>query len=245
MNNSTALGPTTLLALDTATTGCSVCVWRDGPGVGGEVLAREAQEMARGQAQELMVMVDRVLNAAGIAPAALDAVAVTRGPGAFTGLRIALAAARGFAVALGVPCVGVTTLEAVAHNVALEEREERQVLACIESKRDDIYVQLFSSTLEPLSEPLACDATALQGLFEAGERIVVVGDAAARAFDMLAGADLDAVLSAAPPLPDPAVIATLAAARLGDARVQPGAPSPLYLRPPDAKLPKAEGRMRV
>ena len=241
MNASPATLPVTLLALDTATTGCSVCVWRDG-----QVLAAQAQIMARGQAQELMVMVDQVLAQAKVEPAGLDAIAVTRGPGAFTGLRIALATARGFALALGVPCVGVTTLEAVAQGVPASERTDRTVLACVESKREDIYVQLFSNELRPLSEPLACDAAALKGLFAPGERVSLVGDASQRALDMLGGADLDAVLSAAAPLPEAAIIARLAAAQLNQASLDQvqNMPEPLYLRPPDAKLPKAQGRLR-
>lgn len=232
-------GPT-LLALDSATTGCSVCVWR-----AGQVLAAQSQPMARGQAQALMPMLDAVLDAAGLAPDAIDGVAVTRGPGAFTGLRIALSAARGFALALGVPCVGVTTLEAVAAAVPEDERTSgigRKVLACVESKRDDIYVQLFSSDLAPLTDPLAAEGAALKGLFADGEQIVLVGDAAERAREMLDGADLDVVTSAADPLPDPAVVARLAAPRLNTAH---GAPEPLYLRPPDAKLPKNQGRLRA
>ncbi|MCR4376553.1 MAG: tRNA (adenosine(37)-N6)-threonylcarbamoyltransferase complex dimerization subunit type 1 TsaB [Rhodospirillales bacterium] len=231
----------TLLALDSATTGCAVCVWQDG-----RVLAVERETMARGQAQELMPMVDRVLAAAGVSPSDLSAVAVTRGPGAFTGLRIALAAARGFALALAVPCVGVTTLEVVAHGVPASMRDGRTLLVCVESKREDLYVQVFSPALEPLSEPLACDDAALVGLFETGERVLLVGDAAARAVEILRRAGMDAVLSDASPLPDPAIIAELAAVLLNRGQ-SPGdfaAPEPLYLRPPDAKLPKAEGRLR-
>ena len=225
----------TLLALDSATSGCAVCVWQDG-----KVLAGEAQIMARGQAEELMVMVDRVLDAAAIEPTDLSAVAVTRGPGAFTGLRIALATAKGFALALGIPCVGVTTLEAIAQAVPDDERAGTTVLACVESKRADIYAQLFSATLAPLSEPSACDAAALVALVQARGRVVLVGDAAQRALEMLQGQD--AVLSRAAPLPDAARIADIAAARLPDTQEMP---QPLYLRPPDAKLPKAEGRMRT
>ena len=246
--------PLTLLALDTATTGCAACVWQDG-----QILAAESESMARGQAQELMGMVDRVLAAARVEPCALTAVAVTRGPGAFTGLRIGLAAARGFALALGVPCVGVTTVEALAHGVPVDERVGRIIVACVESKRDDIYVQLFSSALQPISEPLACDAAALIALIQLGaqagmraDRYVLVGDAAERALEWVQGAGMDAVLSAAPPLPNPAIIAERAALQLrrgisGDASSAPSAlnaPEPLYLRPPDAKLPKAEGRLR-
>jgi tRNA threonylcarbamoyladenosine biosynthesis protein TsaB len=202
--------------------------------------------MARGQAQELMPMVDRVLAAAGIHPTHLSAVAVTRGPGAFTGLRIALASARGFALALGVPCVGVTTLEVVAAAVPQFERADATVLACVESKREDLYVQLFSSALVPICEPLACDAAALTSLLATGERLILVGDGAPRALDMLAGANVDARLSSADPLPDPRRIAEIAAARLRslDPRAPLDAPEPLYLRPPDAKLPKAQGRLR-
>lgn len=227
----------TLLALDTATTGCSVCVWQ-----GGRVLAAQAREMARGQAEALVPMVQDVLAAAGVAPGQLDGVAVTRGPGAFTGLRIALSAARAYAMALGVPCIGVTTLEAVAAAVPEDEREDRKILACVESKREDIYVQLFDADLSPLTEPLAAGAEALAGLFGAGEAVVLVGDAKARAAEMLANADVSVAISAAPDLPDPAHVATIAAARLHDAHTPP---EPLYLRPPDAKLPKAQGRLRA
>lgn len=234
----------TLLALDTATTGCSVCVWRDG-----RVLAAEAQPMARGQAQDLMPMVDRVLIKAQVQPQALSAIAVTRGPGAFTGLRIALAAARGFALALGVPCLGVTTLDAVAHGVGESERTGRTVLACVDSKRDDIFVQLFSSALEPLSEPLACSGAPLAALFETDARVLLVGDAAARALDMLNAehAPIDAVLSSADTLPDPRIVAERAAEmwRAGQPPEDYPVVQPLYLRPPDAKLPQGEGRLRI
>lgn len=238
--NATLRKTTTLLALDSATSGCSACIWRDG-----HVLAVESQSMARGQAQELMVQVDRVLVGAKVLPEDLDAVAVTRGPGAFTGLRIALSAAKGFALALGIPCIGVTTLEAVAAGVAENERKgthERLVLACVESKREDIFVQIFSSALQPLSEPLACNEASLKGLFASGERIVLVGDAAERALELLHGAKFDAVLSKANPLPDPAIIAALAAARIDETHAMP---EPLYIRPPDAVLPKSEGRLRT
>ena len=232
-------GKPTVLALDTATTGCSACVWR-----AGQALAAESDPMARGQAGALMPMIDRVLDAAGVLPGDLDAVAVTRGPGAFTGLRIALATARGFALALGVPCVGVTTLEAVAHGVPAQERTGAKVLACVESKREDIFVQVFADDLTALSAPLACGVDAIAGLFEAGEALLLVGDAAVRAQTMLqdAGADVSAHISTAAALPDPVVVAAIAATRL-DGNAPP--PEPLYLRPPDAKLPKAEGRLRA
>ena len=112
----------------------------------------------------------------------------------------------------------------------------------MESKREDIYVQVFTADLQPLSEPLACDGAALQGLFEVHTRLLLVGDAAERALEMLGDADLDVVISTAATLPDAAIISAIAATRKSDVHA---VPQPLYLRPPDAKLPKAQGRLRV
>lgn len=231
------LKPATILSLDCATTGCSVCVWQDDT-----VLAARAQEMTRGQAEVLMPMIQDALNAANMTPKDLDAIAVTRGPGAFTGLRIALAAARGLALSLDIPCVGVTTLEVLAHGVNEGgNAPSHPILACVESKRADIYVQLFDADLKPLSDPQATDAETLAALLQGHETLVLVGDASARAADMLAGTGVEAILSSAPHLPDPGIIARLAAPRTIGAT----SPAPLYLRPPDAKLPKNPGRPRV
>ena len=167
-----------LLAIDTATRACSAAVWVDG-----QVVAQRFEEMARGQSEALMPMVTEVMAEAGVAFDALDLLAATVGPGAFTGLRIGLAAARGMALALSIPCVGVTTLEAVADGVPPAEREGRNVLAALDAKRADLYVQLFSSDLEPLSEPEALMPADLTRLVSGAA--VVVGDAAGIALEAL------------------------------------------------------------
>lgn len=199
-----------------------------------------AQEMARGQAEVLIPMIEQSLIEAKVEAKELTFIAVTKGPGAFTGLRIGLAAARGLALALEIPCVGVTTLEVLAHGVNAKERANAVVLSCVESKRADIYVQLFSSDLVPLSEPLAVDGPALRDQVKGIESLVLVGDAALRAQEFLADMALNINLSTAPSLPDCRVLATLAVKYLDGAET----PQPLYLRPPDAKLPKAQGRAR-
>jgi tRNA threonylcarbamoyladenosine biosynthesis protein TsaB len=233
----------TLLAIDTATDACSVAVL-----AGGAIAAHKSALMARGHAEALMPMVLEALAAAGLGFAQLTAVGVTVGPGAFTGLRIGLAAARGVALAAGIPVVGATTLEVVAHGVPEDEREGASIVALIESKRADLYIQAFAADLEPLGPPASRLPEALVGALPAGP-LVLAGDGAARAAEALraGGAGERVTLSASGPHPDARVLAALAAARLaetGDEIAELPPPEPLYLRPPDAKRPAGGGRLR-
>lgn len=226
------------LALDTATTGCSVTVRQ-----GDVVLAHDAREMSRGQAEVLVPMAVEALKSAGVAPKDLSAIAVTRGPGAFTGMRIGLATARAYALALGIPCIGVTTLEAVAHGIAVDQRQGQIILAAVESKREDIYVQIFDADLMVLCDAVAADGPALAALLGQAKTVLAVGDAAGRAAEMLAGYDIEVHMSTASALPDTRIVAEIAAERFELDKTAPP-PEPLYLRPPDAKLPKNAGRAR-
>ncbi|MDX9859353.1 MAG: tRNA (adenosine(37)-N6)-threonylcarbamoyltransferase complex dimerization subunit type 1 TsaB [Rhodospirillales bacterium] len=218
-----------LLALDTATAACSVAIWDDG-----SIRAWQFSPMMRGQSEALMPMVVAVLAEAGLAFADLDGVAATVGPGAFTGLRIGLAAARAMALAAGLPCLGVTTLEAVAANASEAERHGAALLVVLDAKRADVYAQVFSAAFLPLSEPQAVLPAALPGLVPAGP-VVVVGDAAARAVEALAVAGIEARPSAGAGIPDAAQVAAIAAARHLAGRPAL-APEPLYLRAPDVTL---------
>ncbi len=226
-----------ILALDTATSACSAALWRDG-----RVRARRFAVMARGQAEALMPMLGEVLAEAGSGMAELDLLAVTVGPGAFTGLRIGLAAARGLALAAGLPCLGVTTLEAVAHGVPPAERRDASLLVALDAKRADVYAQAFGPGLRPLGAPRALLPESLGDLVPDGA-VVVAGDAAETAAGALAAAGIGASMSSAAGLPDAALVAEIAARRW-----RPGealeAPSPLYLRLPAATLPKEGGRRR-
>jgi tRNA threonylcarbamoyladenosine biosynthesis protein TsaB len=228
-----------ILAFDTATNACSAAVWRDG-----RVVARRHEAMARGHAERLMPMILEVMDEAGEDFTGLDALAVTNGPGAFTGLRIGLAAARGLALASGLPCLAVTTLEAVAAAVPEAERRGRVLLVALDAKRVDVYAQAFAAGLRPLGEPVAALPDRLPRLLaNAAGAAVVAGDAAARALDALAAAGIAASESSAAGVPDAAVVAALAAARW-----KPGAavgkPRPLYLRPPSTTAPNKRRRGR-
>ena len=229
-----------ILALDTSTAACSAALWCDGG-----IAAKRYEIMARGHAEHLMPMVDEVMAQTSVTAAKLDLIAVTTGPGAFTGLRLGLAAARGLALALNIPCLGMMTTETLAAALP-ETSNEEVVLAALDSKRNDLYIQVFGAERNALGPPQAVapeHVARVMPSFGAGERCcAIVGDAQAACVDILAAAGW-LVRETEVTKPDAAVLARLAAARW-----KPGmelmAPAPLYLRSPDAVVPKDGGRIR-
>ena len=109
-----------ILAIDTALDACAVAVLDTEVG---DLIAGESEPMKRGHAEALMPMIGRVIARSGVAFAAIDRVAVTNGPGSFTGLRVGLSAARGIALAANKPAVGVTTLTAYAAPIVSQNGE--------------------------------------------------------------------------------------------------------------------------
>ena len=230
----------TLLAFDAAGRGCSAAVWRDGA-----VLASDRARMARGQAERLVPMIESVLNAAGVAHAALDAIAVTTGPGAFTGVRIGLATARGYALALGIPAIGIDNLTAIAAGTPAQARAGRTLLVLIDAKRADVYAQAFRPDLTPASAPMAVTPEALDAALPPGPLLLagdgdgaVAGSGGAEAALRATGREV--AWADAPALADPEVLAHLAAHKPMPAADAPP-PRPLYLRPPDVTWPAGHG----
>ena len=216
-----------VLALDAAAAAISAALLEDG-----RILAHRFEAMERGHAERLMPMVVAVMT--GIPWSSLDAVAVSVGPGSFTGIRVGLAAARGIGLALRIPVVGVTTFEAVAR-AAPPPAPGRRPLVVIESKRRELYVQLLDERRRPLAEPEALAPEDIARYVGPGP-ILVVGDGAARVAAALSSAGLDASLASAPALPDAVRVAEAAFERL---RVEgpPAHPArPLYLRSPDVTV---------
>ena len=225
-----------VLGLDTATTACSAAVWADG-----QVLAARTLAMERGHAEALMPMIVDALAEARCGFAELDLLAVTVGPGAFTGLRVGLAAARGMAIACALPCVGVTTLEAVAAAVEMTEHAGRNLLVALRSRRAELYVQGFDGAGSPLGPASAVLPSELVGHVPAP--VVVVGDASADAVQAFEAAGVEAVIADAPGVADPGNVAAIAALRWASGE-DVVLPAPLYLRPPDAIRPRNGGRLR-
>lgn len=222
-----------ILGFDTSTSACSAALWRRDA-----VVARRFEKMPKGQAERLMPMIREVLDEAGLGFADLDLLAVTNGPGAFTGLRIGLAAARGLALATGLPCLAVTTLDAVAAAVPEREIGAGTLLVAIDAKRADVYAQAFAPGLAPLAAPAALLPDRLPSLLKgAPGPVTVAGDAGPRVLSALLAAGVDAVASKASGVPDAIVVCRLAAARWDAAR-PPSPPQPLYLLPPSTTTPK-------
>ena len=205
----------TILAIDSSTSVCSVALRRDGAALAEIVVGGR-------QAEALVPSVGAVLEQAGVGWPDISLIAVTVGPGSFTGLRIGLATARGLALARRLPVIGVATSDLIAH-----QAPPRRMLVAIDSKRTDLFVQPFDAERRPLAEIRAL--TPLQALEWQSGSLVVAGDAAEQFRGLRDDLDIQ------PIMPSAAALAALAETRH---RQGGGLPAqPLYVRPPDVTLP--------
>ena len=138
-----------ILAIDTALDACAAGVLDTDAG---KLVAQESLPMKRGHAEALMPLIARVMKVSGVAFAALDRIAVTTGPGSFTGLRVGLSAARGIALAAGKPVVGLTTLTAYAAPM-VGRNSEQPVISAIDARHDHVYFQVVSGNGSLLISP--------------------------------------------------------------------------------------------
>jgi tRNA threonylcarbamoyladenosine biosynthesis protein TsaB len=219
-----------VLAIDCALDACSAAVLDS---KAGGIVASQSRIMARGHAEALMPLIARVMDEAAIAFATLNRIAVTVGPGSFTGLRVGISAARGIALAAGKQAFGLTTLAGLAAP-HIAEGESTPVVAVIDARHDHVYMQVFSGGGRTLVTPRIvrlAEATRMAATVPSR----IVGSAAnlmVRAWPKDAAAPALAEQRGAP---DIAWIA-----HLGAAAVQTeGPPQPLYLRAPDAKPQEA------
>src|SRR6516225_9987246 len=138
-----------ILAIDTALDACAAAVLDT---EAGKLIAQESQAMKRGHAEALMPLIGRVIAASGTTFTNLGRIAVTTGPGSFTGLRVGLSAARGIALATGKPAVGLTTLSAYAAPI-VSEAGEQPVIAAIDARHEQVYFQVVSGHGSSLVRP--------------------------------------------------------------------------------------------
>jgi tRNA threonylcarbamoyl adenosine modification protein YeaZ len=210
----------TLLAIDTSANLCAVCVWE-----GDAAVASITQDIGTGHAELLMGMIGDVLAQAGKTYGDLARIGVVIGPGSFTGVRVGVSTARGLALALSIPALGVTTLEGLAHE-AHALHPGRPVLAVIDARREQLYSASYDADVRLIAEPAVFDAEATAARAGDGETVLTGSGATAlsallpnsevSAHDATASVETYARLAAAMPL-------------------SPDKPKPLYLRGADAK----------
>lgn len=212
-----------ILALDTCLGASSVALLD-----GDRVLAARSEPMTRGHQERIGMLAREVATQAGVKFSDLTRIAVTVGPGSFTGLRVGLAFAKGLATALSIPCVGVNTLEALAASVP----GSGFVAAVLDARMSQVYLQIFDGGVA-LMAPDALDlgsAAARLAELHGGQAVTLVGSGAPLLAETFSGARVLTPVS-----PDPVAIARLATARPAPSH----SPRPLYLRAPYATLPAA------
>ncbi len=216
-----------ILSLDSAGNACSACVWCDG-----RVLAEAREEMARGQDARLVPLTQNVMAKAGMTFDGLDRIAVTRGPGSFTGLRIGLAAARGFGLAANKPVVGVDRFMLYREQF---NKADYDLLVVLESKRLELYCRLYPAQGKP-QEACMLPPEDIAALVHKNTRLKIAGDAQEKMREFVLS-DVE-ILS----LRESEAATCALLASWADMNDPAFLPRPYYLRPPDVTLAKAGGR---
>lgn len=225
-----------ILAVDTSAVTASVAVMREG------VIAGQAS-FTNGltHSQTLMPMVDYVLKGAGLTAADIDLFAASNGPGSFTGLRIGVGTVKGLAYACGRDCAGVSTLRALAHNIA---PTDRLIVPIMDARRGQVYTAAYrydGGAVVEVSAPAAMDVEQLcSGL---SENVVFVGDGARPYMDKIQ-AMMEERAEFAPPQLRLQNAASVCAAALSETPVPPEELSVIYLRKPQAERERDE-KLRI
>jgi tRNA threonylcarbamoyladenosine biosynthesis protein TsaB len=159
-----------ILSIETSTSICSVAIHEQG-----ELLALAEIKEPGAHAEKLLLLVDELFEKAGLSFADLDAVAVSQGPGSYTGLRIGVSTAKGIAYALEIPLIGINTLQAMAASQSVAPGD--YVVAVLDARRKEVYTQTFGDSLQELSpiEAVVLEEGVFASILEKG-RVYFVGD---------------------------------------------------------------------
>lgn len=215
-----------VLAIDTSMQACSAAVFVDGR------LSEIFEARARGHADAIMPMISRVMAEAGVGFDTLDKLAVTTGPGTFTGVRVGVAAARGLALATSLPLIGRSSLWVMARGLASTEAvvNGHTILIAADARRGEVYWALFDAEGNEMRPPAASSPTDVVAKLP-NSQVVVAGSGASLIGQAAGEAGKEISVVREDLLPRAGWLAT-GAANL-EAPSEP--PKPLYLRAPDAK----------
>ena len=211
-----------ILAVESSAVTASAALWEDG-----KCLGLTYANCGLTHSETLLPMIEGLLKHCSLTPADADLLAVARGPGSFTGVRIGVATAKGLSWGADRPCCGVSTLEAMARQAAF--LEGRLLCCCMDARRDQVYNALFRAEVGKLIRLSEDRAIALRDLLpELTEAPVLVGDGAAITAEALAAAGIPFTLAPEPLRYQTAWGVALAAAAAS--RESWGEPEPVYLR---------------
>jgi tRNA threonylcarbamoyladenosine biosynthesis protein TsaB len=210
-----------ILAVDTALEACSVALSLKGAG---QPFAK-SELVVRRHAERLFGMIAEVLDEAGVSITEIDRFAVTIGPGSFTGIRVGIAAVRGFAIVSGVPAVGISTLAAHAE-AAREAAGKRPVLAVLPAKGDEVFGQLFAPDGTEITEAKVGDPNHFSD-----EALVANAVVAGAGSNRVVASDGRSHLEVIHSRSAPDINAVL---RVAAVQSPMASPRPLYVKPPDA-----------
>ena len=227
-----------ILAFETSAKAASVALTENG-----KLLGESYQNTGLTHSQTLMVMAEDVLKQCGKLAADVEAVAVAEGPGSFTGVRIGVAAAKGFAWGKEIPCYGISTLEAMAESLGAFDG---YVCPCMDARRSQVYNALFLAESGKLTRVTEDRAIALADLKEelknVEKSIFLVGDGANLCYNTLREEVANLVLPPEHRIHQRAVGVAILAQRMADAGIAPsgGELTPNYLRLSQAEREKLE-----
>lgn len=211
-----------VLAIDCSASLCAACVY---DAAIGQELGRKVLDLGKGHAEHLMAVIGEALDQSARSYADLDRIAVSVGPGSFTGVRVGVSAARGLALALKIPAVGVTTLEALGDETAIDF-PKRSVFAVLDAGRGEFHAAMYDEKMQLRFGPAVMTLEEATDM-ASGSQAVLAGTAAGIIAN-LTGKSFDLG-----PVGATADIATYA--RLASAKKHSEKPAPVYLRGADAK----------
>lgn len=157
-----------ILNLETATKNCSVSLSKDGQ----TIASKEIAEQGYSHAEKLHVFIDEIISEANLSMNDLSAIAVSQGPGSYTGLRIGVSAAKGFCYALQIPLIAIDTLTSIASQVNVEDG---LIVPMIDARRMEVYSAVFNSNNEMIREVRA-EVLTEESFSNETEKIYFVGD---------------------------------------------------------------------
>lgn len=166
-----------ILNIETATKNCSVTISKEGK----TIICREIAEQGYSHAEKLHVFINELINETEISFSDLTAIAVSQGPGSYTGLRIGVSAAKGLCYALEIPLISVDTLASLANKV---QHQDGLIIPMIDARRMEVYSAVFNSKKEKIRE-IKAEILSEDSFFEVSEKVYFIGDSNEKAKTIL------------------------------------------------------------